>query len=75
MKKIIVDPDKCFGCGACVGICNKVFDFSDEGYAFSKEDENIVENMDEEVKDEALDALEGCPAGAISEVEVEQEAL
>lgn len=69
MKKIIVDPDKCFCCGACVSTCSKVFDFSDEGYAFTKENENIIENMDEETKNDALDALEGCPVSAIEEVE------
>lgn len=71
MKKIVVDADKCFGCGACVSICNKVFDFSDDGVAFTKENENIIDNMDEDVKDEALDALEGCPASAIKEEEID----
>jgi ferredoxin len=56
MKKIVVNPDKCICCGACVSMCSDVFDFSDE------------------VKEEALDALEGCPVGAIEEVESEEEA-
>jgi len=73
MKKIIVDNDLCIGCGACVGICDKVFEFSDEGIAQSKEDINIIDEMDEETKDDALDALEGCPVSAIKEVEVEEE--
>ena len=48
MKKIIVDNDLCIGCGACVGICDKVFEFSDVGIAQSNEDINIIDEMDEE---------------------------
>lgn len=73
MKKIIVDPDRCIRCGACVSMCEEVFQFSSEGYAESKEENNILDTMDEKVKDDALDALEGCPTSAIREVEVEEE--
>lgn len=73
MKKIVVDDELCIRCGACVSICDKVFQFSEEGYAETKEEENIIENMDEEVKEDALDALEGCPTGAIKEVDDEEE--
>lgn len=72
MKKIVVDPDRCIRCGACVSICDEVFDFSDEGYAISKDENNILDNMEENIKDDALDALEGCPTSAIKEVEVEE---
>ena len=41
MKKIIVDPDRCIRCGACVSMCDSVFQFSDEGYAETKEENNI----------------------------------
>lgn len=74
MKKIVVDDELCIRCGACVSICDKVFQFSEEGHAETKEEENIIENMDEEVKEDALDALEGCPTGAIKEVDDEEEA-
>lgn len=72
MKKIIVDPDRCIRCGACVSMCDNVFQFSDEGYAETKEENNILDEMEENVKDDALDALEGCPTGAIKEVEEEE---
>lgn len=71
MKKIIVDPDRCIRCGACVSMCDSVFQFSDEGYAETKEENNILDEMEENVKDDALDALEGCPTGAIKEEETE----
>jgi len=72
MKKIVVDPERCIRCGACVSICDEVFDFSDEGYAISKDENNILDEMDENIKDDALDALEGCPTSAIKEVEIEE---
>ena len=27
MKKVVINKDKCLGCGMCVGIENDVFDF------------------------------------------------
>jgi ferredoxin len=69
MKKIIVDKDVCIRCGACVGICPSVFTFNDDDAVESIENENILDNMSEELRDDALDALEGCPVGAIKEIE------
>ena len=58
--KMTVDKNACIGCGACVGTCDKVFGF-DDNYA-----EVIVDELPAELKEEALDALEGCPVDAIS---------
>ena len=33
MKKIIVDKNKCIGCGACEGFEPDVFELNDEGLA------------------------------------------
>ena len=59
MGKLSVDKGKCIGCGACVAVDSKHFDFSDEGYseAISQEDLGT-----EELKS----AIESCPTGAIS---------
>ena len=65
MKKIIVDQDKCIGCGACNAIASDVFSFNDEGYAETNENNNILDNMEEELKNDCMDALEGCPTSAI----------
>lgn len=63
MKKIKVIEEKCIGCGACVATCPDVFDFDDEGYAKTiNEDFNL---LDEETKENAIDAKEGCPTDAI----------
>lgn len=62
--KFKVDKDTCICCGACASRCSDVFEISDEGYAVAK-DEKIT---DENVQKEATQAMEGCPADAIKEV-------
>ena len=61
--KFKVNEDACIGCGACASICEEVFEINDEGYAIAK-DEEVTDN---EVKENALNAMEGCPTDAISE--------
>ena len=59
MKKLVVDKEKCIGCGACVAVDSKHFDFSDEGYSEAISQDNLDS---EEIKS----AVESCPTGAIS---------
>jgi len=54
-----VNKDKCIGCGACVGTCNEVFDFEDDGLA------DVKAQPTEENLELANTALENCPTGAI----------
>lgn len=61
--KFKVDKDACIGCGACQAICEDVFEITDDRYATAKE----VEVKDEEVKENAISAMEGCPTRAITE--------
>ncbi len=63
--KFKVNKDACIGCGACANICDEVFEIKDDGYAEAS-DEEIT---DEEVKENAISAMEGCPTDAISEIE------
>lgn len=61
--KFKVDKDACICCGACAAICEEVFEINDdEGYAIAKDVE-----ITEEIKNDAIDAMEGCPTSAISE--------
>lgn len=61
--KFKVNEDACIGCGACASICEEVFEINDEGYAVAKD----KEVTDEEIKENAVSAMEGCPTDAISE--------
>ena len=62
--KFKVDKDVCIGCGACASICDEVFEIKDDGYAEASD----KEITDEEVKENAISAMEGCPTNAIREV-------
>ena len=73
MKKVIVN-ENCIGCGACTNFSD-IYKFNDEGLATTVEDKNIIDNMDEETKENVIDALENCPVGAIETVEVEEKEL
>lgn len=61
--KFKVDKDLCIGCGACARICEEVFEITDDGYATAKDEE--VNN--DEIKENAISALESCPTSAIDE--------
>jgi len=67
--KLRVDKDICIGCGACQATAPDVFEINDEGLA-----DVIVEEVPEELNEDAIDAKEGCPVDAIEEVEDEKEA-
>ena len=62
--KLRVNQDTCIGCGACQAVCPEAFEINDEGLATT-----IVDEIYDNIKDDALDAKEGCPVGAIEEVE------
>lgn len=62
--KARVNKDSCIGCGACVGLCDDVFEFGDDGLAQVK-----VDSIPEEYEEDTQDAIEGCPTSAIEEVD------
>ena len=64
--KLKVNQNVCIGCGACQAICPNAFEIDDNGYATT-----IVDEISEEIKEDAIDAKEGCPVGAIEEDVVE----
>ena len=61
--KLVVNKDICIGCGACQAIAPDVFEIDDDGLATS-----IVEEINDEVSEDAIDAKEGCPVNAIKEI-------
>ena len=60
MKYVV--NDGCIGCGLCEGTCPDVFNMTDEGIAVAIETE-----VPEEALASAVEAKDGCPAGAIEE--------
>jgi len=60
--KLVVDKDICIGCGACAAICPDVFEIDEDGLAVS-----VVDEINEDVAEDAIDAKEGCPVNAIKE--------
>lgn len=59
--KFKVDEDTCIGCGQCINICDSVFAFNDDGLA-----EAIKEKVEDNLIEEATEAMENCPVGAIT---------
>ncbi|MBQ9181734.1 MAG: ferredoxin [Bacilli bacterium] len=66
MKKIYVDQDVCIGCGACAAIAPDAYEFNDEGLAQVKK-EFKYDEASSDLQNDVMDALEGCPTGAIKE--------
>lgn len=60
--KVIVDNERCIGCGTCQAICPDVFEFDDEGIMQATDNE-----VNDENKEDVIDAIEGCPVDAIKE--------
>lgn len=61
--KFKVNKEICIGCGACQAIAPDVFEIDDEGLAVATDTE-----INEDVKEDAIDAMEGCPVNAIEEI-------
>ncbi|WP_031515810.1 ferredoxin [Desulfofalx alkaliphila] len=59
--KAEVDQDLCISCGACIDVCPEVYDWNDDDKASA-----IVDEVPEEVEEQAQEAAESCPTDAIS---------
>lgn len=57
--KVKIDQEKCIGCGACVSLCEKVFELGDDGKAHIKKEADCL-------KCDCRKAVEGCPVEAIT---------
>ena len=58
--KLKVNEDACIGCGACQATCSEVFEIDEVAKV-------LVDIVPEDLEEDALDAKEGCPTGAIIE--------
>ena len=57
MKKVILNEDRCIGCGACMSVAPNNFTFNDEGRA---------EMINDTLTEAAIEASEMCPVSAIT---------
>lgn len=60
--KIKVNQEACIGCGACMAIAEDLFEMNADGLSEAK-----VTEVPEDKKDQATEAKESCPTGAIVE--------
>ena len=58
-KKVVINKDDCFGCGACTATCPEVFQMEDDGKA------GVVAQPSDELDAAVEDAVNGCPFAAI----------
>ncbi len=61
--KVRVNQDACIGCGACEQIDDELFKINDAG--ISKE---VSEDVAEGKEENAKEAIDACPTGAIEEI-------
>ena len=59
--KVRVDAQVCAGFGACLGLCPEAFELHDDGYAVVR-----VSEVPPELEDAVRQAVNQCPASAIS---------
>ncbi|MFV0249863.1 MAG: ferredoxin [Bacilli bacterium] len=69
MEIVNVNQDLCIGCGACAGIASEVFFINDEGLAEVIVENNNFDKLEDSLQSDVLDAIEGCPTGAIQKEE------
>lgn len=62
----IVDKETCIACAACGGLAPEIFDYDDEGLAYSLLDDNKGDmEIPKHLIDDAQEAKEGCPTDSI----------
>lgn len=62
----IVDQETCIVCGACGATAPEIFDYNDEGIAFSILDANAgITEVSEDLEEDLEDAFDGCPTDSI----------
>ena len=59
--KVHVDSQVCAGFGVCLGLCPEAFELHDDGYAIV-----LVSEVSPELEDAVRQAVNQCPARAIS---------
>ncbi|WP_042350682.1 ferredoxin [Bacillus massiliigorillae] len=65
-KYTFVDQETCIACGSCGACAPDIFDYDEEGLAFSILDDNAgITEIPEDFYDDLEDAIDGCPTDSI----------
>jgi len=69
MNKIILEREKCIGCGSCQALCPKYFEMSEDGKAFIKNAKRDPKTGSEELEVNKVEcgqeAVDSCPVQCI----------
>lgn len=65
MAKIILEREKCIGCGSCQALCPKYFEIGKDGKSTLKNKKNNKSEMEIEKIECAKDAADACPVKII----------
>lgn len=69
MAKIILERQKCIGCGSCVAVCSKYWEMGDDGKTHLKNSKTDSKTGNEELETEkiacAQEAADVCPVQCI----------
>ncbi|MFT8362388.1 MAG: ferredoxin [Sporolactobacillus sp.] len=61
-----IDQETCIACGACSASAPDLYDYNDEGIAFSLLDDNQgVTEVPDELLEDMMDAFDGCPTESV----------
>ena len=67
--KIILERQKCIGCGSCVAVCSKHWEIGDDGKSDLKDSKTNPETGNEELETEEIgctqEAADVCPVQCI----------
>ncbi|MCI1858910.1 MAG: ferredoxin [Sporolactobacillus sp.] len=65
-KYMRVDQNTCIACGACQATAPDLFDYNEDGLAFSLIDDNQgIRPIPDDLLEDLADAYEGCPTESI----------
>lgn len=67
-KYIIVDKAECIACGSCGSAAPELFEYDGEGLAeviFSGDNNQGVTAIPQDLEDDLMDAMDGCPTECI----------
>ena len=65
--KIIIELDKCIGCGTCETVCPKFFEIKDDNKSYLKKGKTAGNKSELEIRDIGCvkEAQQGCPTKCI----------